>query len=189
MATFAAASGTACACSCVGLTDEEALRNSTAVFVGTLREIRGPTVSFSSGDPSRFVFDVEAVYKGRVHRVQSIVSSSDGASCGLEIAEGERALVFASDDGQSSLVDGEYSADLCGGTRTLGSSAAPSAVGPPIEMLSGSSSIGEDDSIPSVVVRNWLLVVGVAIVVGGVAIIRRRRQPQERRHAPPPMGE
>ena len=47
--TLALASGSACACSCAGLTDAEALRQSPVVFVGTLREVRGPTVMLSSG--------------------------------------------------------------------------------------------------------------------------------------------
>ena len=176
VATLAAATGTACACSCVGLTDEEALRNSAAAFVGTLREVRGPTVSMSSSDPSRFVFDVEAVYKGAVHEVQSIVSASDGGSCGLEVNVGERALVFAHGSGQSSLLDGEYAAGLCEGTRMLGVAAVPPVLGAPIAMLPGSSVVGEDDSIPSVVVRNWYWVVGFAALIGGVAVVRRRRR-------------
>ena len=181
VATLAAASGTACACSCAELTVEEALRNSAAVFVGTLREVRGPTVSLSSSDPSRFVFDVEAVYKGGVHEVQSIVSASDGASCGLEVNVGERALVFAHGSGQSSLLDGEYAAGLCDGTRVISGSALPPLLGAPIAMLPGSSVVGEDDSIPSVVVRNWYWVVGFAVLLGGVTIIRRRR------HSPEPI--
>lgn len=184
LTTFVAASGAASACSCVGLTDEEALRNSAAVFVGTLREIRRPTIGFSSDDPSRFVFDVEAVYKGRVHQVQSIVSASDGASCGLEVAEGERALVFAHAGGESSMVDGEYAAGLCGGTRVLGTSPAPTMLGAPIEVIAGNSTIGEDDSLPSVLVRNWSWVVGLAVVLVGVVIIRRRG-----RHGPTSTSE
>ena len=117
-ATLTAAAGSACACSCVGVTDDEALRNSAAVFVGTLREIRRPTVMLSSMDPSRFVFAVETVYKGEVFSTQSIVSASDGASCGLELRAGDRAVVFAT-SGEYSPDAGEFGAGLCGGTRTV----------------------------------------------------------------------
>jgi len=175
-ATLAAAAGSACACSCVGLTDAEAFRNSAAVFVGTLREVRGPTVMLSSADPSRFVFDVESAYKGEVHEVQSVVSSSDGASCGLEIAVGQRTLVFATNEASFSLDQGEYESSLCGGTRALVGSQVPSELGSAIDVLPGSSPTGEDDSFPSTIVRNWYWVLGaVAMVVGGVVIVRRRR--------------
>lgn len=176
-ATLAAASGNACACSCVGLTDAEALRQSQAVFVGTLREVRGPTVMIDSSAPSRFLFDVEAVYKGDVHTVQSIVSASDGATCGLELDVGQRALVFGTGAASYELEDGEYEAGLCGGTRSLGGVGLPSGLGEPGIVLPGSSPVGEDSSFPAVVIRNWYWIVGgmAVLVVGIVAITRRRR--------------
>lgn len=176
-ATLAAASGTACACSCVGLTDAEALRQSQAVFVGTLREVRGPALMIDSSAPSRFLFDVEAVYKGEVHTVQSIASASDGASCGLEIDVGQRALVFATGAASYDLEDGEYEAGLCGGTRSLGGVGLPSGLGEPGLVLPGSSPVGEDGSFPAVVIRNWYWILGglVALVAGIVVLTRRRR--------------
>jgi len=176
VATMTAATGSACACSCVELTVAEAVRNSSAVFVGTLREVRGPTLSLSSGDPSRFVFDVESAYKGDVHEVQSVVSSSDSASCGLAIAVGQRTLVFAHGESSFSLEDGEYESGLCGGTRALAVSEMPTELGPAIAVLPGSSPIGEDDSYPSMIARNWYWIVGAAVLlVGGVVTVRRRR--------------
>jgi len=180
LATFLAGNGTVCACSCGGLTDAEALRQSTAVFVGTLREVRGPTVQFSSGAPSRFIFEVDAAYKGAVHEVQSIVSSSDGASCGLEIDVGERAVVFATASGSADLESGEYAAGLCDGTRSFGAVGLPDNLGPTVGLVDGTSPIGEDDSYPSVIVRNWYWVVAgiVVVIVTGVALRRRRASPR-----------
>jgi len=176
VATLTAAAGSACACSCVGVTEAEALRNSAAVFVGTLHEVRGQTLRFSSADPSRFVFDVETAYKGDVHEVQSVVSSSDGASCGLEIAVGQRTLVFAHNEDSFSLEDGEYESGLCGGTRALVGGEVPSELGPVLAVLPGSSPIGEDDSYPSMIVRNGYWIVGAAVLlIGGAVMVRRRR--------------
>lgn len=176
-ATLAAASGTACACSCVGLTDEEALRQSQAVFVGTLREVRRPTVMLSSDAQSRFLFEVEAVYKGDVHTVQSIVTPSDGGACGLELDVGRRALVFATGSDSSAAEVGEYHASLCGGTRSLAAVGLPPGLGEPGIVLPGSSPVGEDDSFPSVVARNWYWIVGgLVALVAGIVVVRRRRR-------------
>ena len=182
-ATLTAAAGSACACSCVGVTDDEALRNSAAVFVGTLLEVRPPTVMLSSTDPSRFVFDVEAVYKGEVFSTQSIVSASDGASCGLELGVGDRAVVFAT-SGEYSPDAGEFGASLCGGTRRFGAIGFPQGFGEGMPPAAGSSPIGEDDSLPSVVARNWYWILGGAVLLV-VAVVTGRR----RRHSPAPMGE
>jgi|JI10StandDraft_1071094.scaffolds.fasta_scaffold454223_1 hypothetical protein len=175
--TLALASGSACACSCAGLTDAEALRQSPVVFVGTLREVRRPTVMLSSGAPSRFLFDVEAVFKGEVHEVQSIVSSSDGASCGLELDVGQRALVFATSAISHDLAAGEYEAGLCGGTRPLVGSEQPAGLGEPVPALPGRSAVGEDGSWPSVIGRNWYWIVAGAVAgIAAVVWLRRRRR-------------
>ncbi len=81
------AAGSVAACSCASLTDDEALAEADVAFVGTLQEIRVPddVVTWSSDDPARFVFAVSAVYKGEAFEQQSVVTSRDGASCGLEV--------------------------------------------------------------------------------------------------------
>lgn len=159
------------ACSCAGMSDEQAFERADAVFVGELRQIRRPTIKFSSADDSRFIFTVNQVYKGVVHATQSIVSPSDGASCGLEIDPGTVALVFA-----HSPDDGEYAAGLCDGTRKLGLQELLADFGQGTKPQPGSSPIGEDNSIPSLVVRNWYWVVASGAVVTAITVRRARRR-------------
>jgi hypothetical protein len=112
---------------------------------------------------------VDKVYKGEVHATQSIVSASDGASCGLEVDPGAIALVFALNPD-----DGEYSASLCDGTRAASGGKLPVAFGPGTNPLPGSSRIGEDNSIPSLVVRNWFWLAGAAVLITGITVRNRR---------------
>lgn len=168
---------TAHACSCMALTPAEAFRQSDAVFVGVLVEVRRPTVMMSSMDESRFVFEVTDVYKGAVHRIQSIVTASDGASCGLELPTGATAVVYGIEEGyEMSPEPGEYVAGLCGGTAALSTVAIPASFGSPTAPLPGSSPIGEDDGALSVLVRNWYwFALPLLVIVGSLVVIRRRR--------------
>ena len=169
------------ACSCAEVTLDEALRGSDVAFVGNLVEIERPEVMLSSTDESRFIFEVQSVYKGEVHQRQSIVTVSDGASCGLELRSG-RALVFATREGWDVTPDeGEYAANLCNGTRAIVTdSDIPASFGTPAAPLPGSSPIGADDGLASELARNWVWVaVGVGLLAAGITMLvvafRRRR--------------
>lgn len=170
--------GTAHACSCAQLELDDALAMSDAAFVGTLVEIRRPELMLSSGDESRFVFDVETVYKGEVRERQSIVTASDGASCGLELTAGTRAIVFGTiDEYGITPDDGEYGANLCNGTTAF--AGVPASFGAGSAPLPGSSTIGADDGWPSRLVRAaWY--VGAVALAGGVLLVVRRRTPTRR---------
>lgn len=170
-----ATSERAAACSCGLLTDEEALEYADAVFIGTLAEIITPGgTSYSSADPERFVFEVDAVVTGEVFARQSVVTARDGASCGLEISGPGPFLVFAvtNDDFTGGAVDGELYSNLCSGTRELGSNAVPAGwdASPPI---AGASPIGSSGSgLPTL----WIVgIVGLAAAVAAVLIARRLR--------------
>ncbi len=97
----------ALACSCAApRSDAASLQSSDAVFSGELVERHEPGLleglgQQSSSVPATFVFAVETVYKGRVARSQGVESARSGASCGLELPQGRRVLVFAetTDDG------------------------------------------------------------------------------------------
>ncbi|MDO8390728.1 MAG: hypothetical protein Q7V57_09585 [Actinomycetota bacterium] len=170
------ATPTAHACSCMALTPAEAYQQSDAVFVGELIEVRRPTPMLSSMDESRFVFEVTDVYKGAVHRTQSIVTASDGASCGLELSVGTTAIVFAREqEFEITPEAGEYAAGLCGGTAAVGTVVIPESFGAPTAPLPGSSPIGEDDAALAVVLRNWYwFAVPLVVIVASLVVIRRR---------------
>lgn len=176
------ATGTAHACSCAQLELDDALAMSDAAFVGTLVEVRRPEVMLSSMDESRFVFEVETVYKGEVRERQSIVTASDGASCGLELATGTRAIVFGTIDVYGITPDaGEYGASLCNGTAAF--AGVPPSFGTGTAPLPGSSTIGADDGWASRIVRAAWYVAVVALGVGLAVVIARRVR--RSRSAPP----
>lgn len=171
------AAGSVAACSCAQLTDDEALAEADVAFVGTLQEIRVPdnVMTWSSDDPVRFVFAVTAVYKGEAFEQQSVVTSRDGAGCGLEVSVGQTALVFGRSEGPG-LEDGEVTSNLCSGTRSLGGLPIPESFGTPDAPAAGSSAIGTDG-------RWWLdgdVWIGGAIVIAalglaGAGIVAGRR--------------
>ncbi|MET9337311.1 hypothetical protein [Nonomuraea sp. NPDC003804] len=104
VATFLLApAGTACACSCASLTPKEAVKDSVAVFTGTVQAVRRLPGSLS-GPPPPFVvtFAVDQVYKGGRAATVEVATNADSAACGYDFAKGARYLVFASpvaDDG------------------------------------------------------------------------------------------
>ena len=167
------------ACSCADPTTyiAELLASTDATFSGTVAEIRRPEVLLSSTAESRFVFEVDEVYAGEgVHARQSVVTATDGASCGIELPVGATAIVFARTGARDVTPDeGEFASSLCEVV------AAPSA-----EVLSllgtgrapetGSSPIGADDGVASTAVRNWYWPVAIVAAVAAVAAFRRRRR-------------
>jgi hypothetical protein len=122
-----AGTGPAHACSCLALTDEEAFEIADAVFVGELvgtELATDPGPVYSSGDPERFYFDVDKVFKGKATDRQTILTARDGASCGLEIGGSGPFLVFAYRD------RGDLQSNLCSGTRPLSMGDLPASFGP-----------------------------------------------------------
>lgn len=103
----------AAACSCAGLTTQEAKDFSDEVFRGTVTEIKKPWMSKGTGDLAKITLQVEEVWKGSA--VQEIVVSSalSEASCGVEFREGESYLVFAKSDG------GRLTTTICNETKKL----------------------------------------------------------------------
>jgi hypothetical protein len=172
---------TAHACSCMNPLEmlDEMVVSSDAVFVGTVVEIRRPEVAMSSMAESRFVFEVDQVFQGSVRELQSIVTASDGASCGIELSRGATALVFAREEGFDVSPDaGEYESSLCGVVAGP-SAAAIASLGEGRPPTPGASPIGADDGIASTVARNWFGIVAVLAGVAGVSfwLTRRRSAP------------
>lgn len=144
----------AAACSCMEMTEAESFGLAQVVFTGELVEVRTlpPAEFIDSGDPERFIFAVERVYKGAAFAEQSVVTPMDGAACGLEISGPGTFIVFAHHELQNQLVesiDGELYADLCGGTRALDAAGVPAAFGDGVPPEEGSSPIGGPTAAPS----------------------------------------
>lgn len=163
----------ASACSCAGADDVESAGRADAIFAGTLTGTDGPKQSGSSMDPVTYSFAVSRVYKGDVATNQPVDSVVSGASCGLELDGTGPFLVFASaEEGTPGL-----SANLCGGTRPLGSGPDP-ALGPGYAAVRAvpvvaAAEAGDDDSQPALLALGGAL--GV-IAAGGLAFeVRRRR--------------
>lgn len=85
------------ACSCVFSDPRDAFAEADAAFVGTfvekhLAEVPDPDGGFSSGDDAIYTFVLETEYKGELGDPGDTVevhSAFSGASCGLEVEEGQ----------------------------------------------------------------------------------------------------
>jgi hypothetical protein len=139
------------------------------VFSGELVERHEPGLleglgQQSSSVPATFVFAVETVYKGQVAKSQGVESARSGASCGLELPQGRRVLVFA-----EATDDGGLTAGLCGGSRLLESAEEPFTDGR--DPLPGTAALPGGGGLPLA----GMSLAGLAIVfLGGWAAIRRR---------------
>lgn len=100
----------ATACSCVGLTQDEALDIASVAFQGELVAIDVADLAVEYYD-SVFVFEVDQVFKGEAFELQHVISPPPAGECGLEIRELTTYLVFAEASRDS------LSAISCGGTR------------------------------------------------------------------------
>jgi len=85
VAGVAAPTSVACACSCAALDTDEAMRNSSAVFDGTVMATSPPTGG-SSDELIEYTIQVSRVYQGSVPAVVVVRSAVSGASCGAELA-------------------------------------------------------------------------------------------------------
>ena len=170
------------ACSCAEATTAQHVAAADVVFTGTLlsREVDHPDWPvMSSDDPALYVFAVDAVYKGDVHAEQGVVSASESASCGLDLAGDGPFVVFANSD--TSLPDGQYRAGLCNGTGLADDAAlaeleglAPSspAAAPPLDGPAGVQPSGSG-ALPVVLLGGGAAV--VALLAGWVLLRRQRR--------------
>lgn len=130
-----ALAGPALACSCVGVTDEQALSAADAVFTGTVEDVSAPLSSSifgrTSADPVTVTVRVDEVYRGSVHERTQLVTAADGGSCGAGLKIDHRYVIFGSfgSDGIVHADEDQLTTTLCSGTRDLTS-------GPPFDMAS-----------------------------------------------------
>ncbi|HSJ34821.1 MAG TPA: hypothetical protein VLB85_07160 [Acidimicrobiia bacterium] len=125
--------GRAEACSCAMVDPATMLEDSAGAFVGTL--VERPTEPTSpDGFTGIWVFEVEEWVKGDLGPTVGVHSALDGAACGFEMAEGDRAGVFLYND------NGRPSSGLCSVTTPEALLTATNPVvfdgtGPPVFLI------------------------------------------------------
>jgi hypothetical protein len=115
------------ACSCVQLDPRTALRSADAAFVGTLVSRKTGLLGLGS---TTFTFRVEQVVKGELADRVDVESSSSGASCGLEVALGQRigSLLYREANGWTSSLCSQVDPDAL--LRAAGPLPGPNGSGP-----------------------------------------------------------
>jgi hypothetical protein len=150
------------ACDCAGISTSRALRQSSAVFRGTVVDKE----SVGRGDDARtdIRFQVDAVYKGTVFREQVVASPRDSEACGLDPRAGSTWVIFATDGIEGSGDDAvqRLITNLCSGNVPSGN--VPSILGRGRPPLDGASD-REEQSIST----DQALSRGLAI--GGIALL------------------
>ena len=110
-----------------------------------------------SGPSARYRFRVEQIYKGDVEERAEVVSASDGASCGLDLAVGDRVGLLLTRDGdvwRSSLCQQVDPADFLALTNV------------------------DDNTLPPF---NWGgIVVGLLVLGTGILLLLRKRRTYNR---------
>jgi hypothetical protein len=98
------------ACSCAVGEPRDALAESDAAFVGTLieRSEGGPSIPYYGDRVATFRFEVSDDLKGNLEEEIEVVTSADGASCGLEVGEGTSVGLFL-----TWANDGVWTSGLC----------------------------------------------------------------------------
>lgn len=150
----------ASACTCAG-TQADVAHMADAIFSGSVIEDESePAVG-------RYLFEVEQVFKGRVHERQWVDAGSKYAGCGTTFNASTSWLVLAT--GTDAL-----RTDYCMQSSSI-DQAAPHLLTNPSEPIDGTSPGGGDGTPP------WLILGGVAVAVAATAALlasasRRLRQ-------------
>jgi hypothetical protein len=158
------------ACSCAGISTIRALRESDAVFRGTVisKDVIG------RGDSARtdIRFAVDRVYKGTVYSEQVVASDHDTDACGLDPDLGSTWVIFAIDgiEGEGDRAVNRLITTLCSGN--LPSGIAPVVLGRPTPPLNGASDREEKSTNADRIVTRGLAYAGIGVLcVGAIALI------------------
>ena len=180
-ATMVAPPRKAYACDCAGISIDRALRQSTAVFRGTVLEKR--IVGRRAEARTDIRFAVDAVYKGEVHQEQVVASPKKATACGLDPKVGSTWVIFAVDGIEGSGNDAvqRLITTLCSGNVPSGN--APAILGearPPIDGASDREerSINTDRALTRGLIIGGasLLFAGALAAIGLLVIWRPDRQ-------------
>lgn len=183
-AVILGASTPSAACSCAMPDPSEAFARSDAVFIGEIEEIDRPELSAFREQEARFIFAVDSVYKGDVYELQSVVTHSQGATCGMEISGPGRFLVFATTkaNGGPAPDNGEVASDLCSGNTLIGTGDIDESFGDGYAPLAGTSPTG-NPGLTGVAWGSIAIGTSILLLVGyltGTRIRRRSSPPSER---------
>ena len=176
VAGVATPTSVACACSCAALDTDEAMRNSSAVFDGTVIATSRPTGG-SSAELIEYTIEVSRVYQGSVPAGVVVRSAVSGASCGAELAGQVTVFAQGAIDG---LLTTSCSAPATIDRSRLGAGHAPTAA--PLTTLAPepSATTAPGPLSTSDFITGPLMVGAVAgiLVLVGVAIwmVRRARR-------------
>ena len=149
LALAAAADAYACTCAPVDL--ERDLPTADGAIIGSVLERR------VAGATATYLFRVEQVYKGDIENRAEVMSSVGGASCGLELAVGERVGLLLTREGET------WRSSLCQQVD-------------PTDFLALTDV--EDNSLPPF---NWGgIVVGVLVLAAGAFFLIRKARSYRR---------
>ena len=153
----------AVACSCVSVVPSRDLPKYDAAFVGNVlsHRVEHPNAPImSSIDPAYWTFDVDRVVKGNLPNQLVVRTASSGASCGLELRDGDRVGLLLTREGDA------YTSGLC-------SQVDPDVLARAVHRGTPVAASTADDSAW----RWWAAGVGgglAALALAGVAVARRR---------------
>jgi hypothetical protein len=181
-AAMVAPPGKAYACDCAGISTDRALRQSTAVFRGTVLDKR--SVGRRAEARTDIRFTVDAVYKGEVHQEQVVASPKQATACGLDPKVGSTWVIFAVDGIEGSGNDAvqRLITTLCSGNIPSGT--APAILGearPPIDGASDREerSINTDRALTrGLVIGGAALLFAGALLAIGLLVVWRPGQPR-----------
>ena len=181
-AAMVAPPGKAYACDCAGISTDRALRQSTAVFRGTVLEKRSVGRRAEARNDMRVA--VDAVYKGEVHKEQVVASPKQATACGLDPKVGSTWVIFAGDGVEGSGNDAvqRLITTLCSGNVPSGT--VPAGLGearPPIDGASDREerSVNTDRALTQgLVVGGAALLFAGALVAIGLVVLWRPDRPR-----------
>ncbi|HZA31801.1 MAG TPA: hypothetical protein VE462_09835 [Propionibacteriaceae bacterium] len=181
-AAMVAPPGKAYACDCAGISIARALRQSTAVFRGTVLEKH--SVGRRTEARTDIRFQVDAVYKGAVHQEQVVASPREATACGLDPKIGSTWVIFAVDgiEGSGNETVQRLVTTLCSGNVPSGT--APAILGEPRPPLEGASdreeqSINTDRAVTrGLAIGGMVLLVAGALVAIGLVVLWRPNRPR-----------
>ncbi len=134
---FVTAPAKSFACSCIPPgTPAKALAGATAVFTGTVVDIKEPFRPMSSLDLVEVTFQVGTVWKGPLDKTLMASTAISGASCGFRFQEGHDYIVYAWGE------ESDLRVGLCSRTGSL------SHAGEDLKQLGEGRSPAPDDSNP-----------------------------------------
>ena len=167
-AAMVAPPGKAYACDCAGISIDRALRQSTAVFRGTVLDKRSVGRRAEARTDIRFA--VDAVYKGEVHKEQVVASPKQATACGLDPKVGSTWVIFAVDGVEGSGNDAvqRLITTLCSGNVPSGT--VPAGLGEARPPIDGASDREERSVYTDRALTRGLVVGGAALLFAGALV-------------------